>query len=213
MPTETISLTRALAEVKTLEDRIQKAILTAKFIDVVQGTAETPVDRAFRSKEELAARIQGDFQSIEALAARRAAMKAAITKANVVTLVKVGERTMTIADAVALKQALFLHQLLLDAMKQSQLQGTRQVEVLAKQLDEKIERLVQNSFQNVSKVSEEQFQSVRKPQAEAFEPKLLDPLRLNDKIRALESQLEDIQLNLDFALSEVNARTDVEISY
>jgi hypothetical protein len=213
MPTETISLTRALAEVKTLEDRIQKAILTAKFIDVVQGTAETPVDRAFRSKEELAARIQGDFQSIEALAARRAAMKAAITKANVVTLVKVGERTMTIADAVALKQALFLHQLLLDAMKQSQLQGTRQVEVLAKQLDEKIERLVQNSFQNVSKVSEEQFQSVKKPQAEAFEPKLLDPLRLNDKIRALESQLEDIQLNLDFALSEVNARTDVEISY
>ncbi|MDB5097682.1 MAG: My1 [Cyanobacteria bacterium RYN_339] len=213
MPTETISLTRALAEVKTLEDRIQKAILTAKFIDVVQGAADTPVDRAFRSKEELASRIQGDFQSIEALAARRAAMKAAITKANVVTLVKVGERTLTIADAVALKQSLFIHTMLLEAMKQSQLQGTRQVEVLAKQLDEKIERLVQNSFQNVSKVSEEQFQSVRKPQADAFEPKLLDPLRLNDKIRALEEQLDDIQLNLDFALSEVNARTDVEISY
>lgn len=213
MPTETISLTRALAEVKTLEDRIQKAILGAKFIDVVQGSAETPVDRAFRSKEELAARIKGDFQSIEALAARRAAMKAAITKANVVTHVMVGERTLTIADAVALKQALFIHQMLLEAMKQSQLQGTRQVELLAKQLDEKIERLVQNSFQNVSKVSEEQFQSVRKPQAEAFEPKLLDPLSLNDKIQALESQLDEIQLNLDFALSEVNARTDVEISY
>jgi hypothetical protein len=85
MVTETISLTRALAEVKTLEDRIQKAIVSAKFVDVVQGVQQTPVDRAFRSKEELAARIQGDFQSIEALAARRAAIKAAITKANVVT--------------------------------------------------------------------------------------------------------------------------------
>lgn len=213
MVTETISLTRALAEVKTLEDRISKAIVTAKFVDVVQGVQQTPVDRAYRSKEELASRILGDYQSIEALAARRAAIKAAITKANVATMVKVGERMMTIADAVALKQALYLHQMLLDAMKQAQLMSTRQVELLAKQLDEKIERLVQNSFQNVSKVSEEQFQSVKKPQAEAFEPHLLDPLRLNDKIRTLEAQLEEIQLNLDFALSEVNARTNVEISY
>ena len=66
---------------------------------------------------------------------------------------------------------------------------------------------------SLTRALEEQFQSVKKPQAEAFEPHLLDPLRLNDKIRALEGQLEEIQLNLDFAPSEVNARTDVEISY
>lgn len=213
MTTETISLTRALAEVKTLEDRIQKAIATARFVDVVQGTDDKPVDRGFQSKEELEARIKGDFASIEALTARRAAIKAAITKANVVTPVKIGAATMTIADAVNLKQSLYLQTMLLEQMKASLLQGTRQVEALAKALDEKVERLVQNSFQNVSKVSEEQFLSVKKPQADAFEPKLLDPLKVNEKVKALESRLEEIQLNLDFALSEVNARTDVEISY
>ena len=213
MTTETISLTRALAEVKTLEDRITKAIAGARYVDVVQGAQDKPVDRAYTSKDELEARIKGDFQSIEALTTRRAAIKAAITKANVVTTVKLGDRTLTIADAVNLKQSLYLHQMLLDAMKTSLVQGTKQVEHLAKALDEKVERLVQNSFQNVSKVSEEQFLSVKKPQADAFEPKLLDPLKINEKIKALESQLDEIRLNLDFALSEVNARTDVAISY
>lgn len=213
MPTQTMSLTRALAEVKILEERIQKGILTGRFVDVVQGNADTPVDRAYAHKSDLEKRIQGDFQSVEDLLARRSAVKSAITRANVATWVRLGDRQLTIADAVNLKQSLFLHQLLLDTLKQQLLQGTRQVEQLAKQLDEKVERLVQNSFQNVSKISEDQFLSVKKPQADAFEPKLLDPLGVAERIRALEAQLDMIRLELDFALSEVNAKTDIEVSY
>lgn len=213
MQTEKISLTRALAEVKVLESRIKTAINNAKFVGVTQGKGRQPVDRTFKSSEELVAKIKADSQSIDALIARRSAIKSAITKANVTTMVKIGDRALSIAEAVELKQSLPLQQTLLTAMKNATARGAQEVVQLATTLDQKIATLVQHSFQNVSKPTEEQFTSVSKPQLDQFQPDLLDPLDVKEKIQKLEALLEDVKLNLDYSLSEVNARTEVEISY
>lgn len=42
-------------------------------------------------------------------------------------------------------------------------------------------------------------------------PSIVDPLGLADRIRSLESEIEDFKSNVDFVLSESNAKTEVEI--
>jgi hypothetical protein len=42
-------------------------------------------------------------------------------------------------------------------------------------------------------------------------PSIVDPLGLADVIRNLETEIEDFKSNVDFVLSESNARTEVEI--
>jgi hypothetical protein len=213
MTTENISLTRALAEVGTLDDRITKAIAAARFVGVVAGKEGKPTDRQFRDRGELESRIKADVQSIDALIARRAAIKAAITKANVLTSVTIVGREMTIAEAVELKRSMAVQERLLLTMKSSVQRGVQEIVALAKALDEKIATLVQHSFQNVSKPTPEQFESVSKPQVDQFGPDLLDPLDVKTRIEKLERHIEDVKLNLDFALSEVNAKTEITISY
>ena len=40
---------------------------------------------------------------------------------------------------------------------------------------------------------------------------MIDPCKLSDKIKALEDEIEEFEANVDFALSESNALTQIEV--
>jgi hypothetical protein len=52
---------------------------------------------------------------------------------------------------------------------------------------------------------------VAKPQRNLKEAALLDPMKIADKIKALEDEISLIKTELDYALSEVNAKTEIEV--
>lgn len=208
---EKISLTRALTEVKTLEDRISKATQAGDFLGVVVGKNEVPTNRNFKTRKEVEDSITAQFQALEAMTARRKAIKTAITKANVTTLVKVGSVEMTIAEAVDLKQSLWIKERLLQQLVSNVTVRAREVEQLTRELDAKIERLVTQLYGGDKKVEAAQTEEVKRTQYEQYGPALVDPVNLVAKINALKAEVDEIKLNLDFALSEVNAKTEIEI--
>lgn len=214
MPTEVMSLTRALAELKSLDDRILRAISEAVLVGVVKGSSETPLDRKHKSKEALETAIKASGQSVEALMARRTAIKRALTNANAVTMVNINGQSMTIADAIDLKQQLGTKDHLLRTMVNALHQAASQVDAQNRELEAQVERMVLGMFANdKGKVDPEVGKSVRQAQLAQHEARLVDPLNLSDKIFKMKEELDGIRLNIDFTLSEVNAKTEVTVSY
>jgi hypothetical protein len=210
-PAETITLTRALAEIKVLGDRITKSVTASRFCGAVYGKDKSPVDREFKSADSLAARISGDWASIQDLLARRQAVKSAIARANVSTFVTIGGVEVSIADAVIMKNQIPFQEELLRVMRRDLSNRQAEVKKLEEDLDKKIGVMVGQAFQNVAKVTEEQYSSVAGPQLAQFKPELLDPLGVGEQIKALEDHIQEVKLHLDFRLSEINAITKIEI--
>lgn len=210
---EVISLTRALAEVKVLEDRILKATNELSLVTVVVGKDNVPVDRNFKTAEDFAAKAQAGLQRITDLSARRGAIKKAITITNSTTLVTIGNREMTISDAVDLKNTLPNRKALLDQMVRNFNDGVARANKANSELDVKVERLVTQLYSGDSKATPDQTKAVRDAQVEQYGTNLANPLDAVVLIKQLRDEIEEVSLNLDFALSEVNAKTELSLVY
>lgn len=212
MPTERMSITRALTELKTLDDRIAKAIVSAPMIGVVKGDKETPTDRAYKTKGEMVQSIESGMQSINALMTRKSAIKRATILANATTMVKIGQKEMTIAEAIEAKREIPHKETLLRQMMNKLTSATMVVDREMASIDQQHERMVTNMGEKVTN-AQELAETVRKTLLANHEPKLLDPLGLSDTIKKLGEEIDEIKLNVDFALSEINASTEIEVTY
>lgn len=210
---ETMTLTRALAEVKRLGERINKATNEAKFVGLVKGKQHTPVDRTFVSADQLKARIEGDLQSVRDLMLRRAAIKSAISFANSNTSVKVGDSFMTISEAVEKKNSVSYERNLLSKFKAQLQSAATALEQAERELNASCERQVQNSFAGGQKPGEDAIRAVIQPVIDIHKVSLFDPIGLSNLIEKTERDLDNFLHNVDFALSEVNAKTEIEVKY
>lgn len=205
-----VTVTRALAELKLLEAKIKKK--TAQ-LDVV-GTYQkrSPVVRGTnldRDRYEQTAR--GQWDSVEQLLERRDKLKAAIIASNASTTVTVQDKTMTVAEAIARKQALPLRiQLVKEAKAQLQV-ALEDVETARAQLDARVETMLTTNLGTDKKTDPQMWETVAKPFIEQNEVRLLDPLRLEGNLERRYDELISFETEVDFALSEANARTTIEI--
>ncbi len=216
--TESISLTRALVEVKTLDDRIKKNILAQSFVLLSKGIkAKRPINGQFTSTEEASKAINTDYQSTQDLIKRRSKIKTAITKANVSTSVTINGDVMTISEAIDLKTVVEYKQLMLSAMN-------RQLSQLANNIEQnriQMEANVQTSITNLlgadgkTKAGVEQnaalIDSTKAAIMEMHDLALIDPLDVKAKIKELNDEIYGIKNEIDFVLSEANASTKIEI--
>ena len=84
-----ISITRALAQVKSLNDRIARGSNANFITTLVGGKHGTGV-----SEQEAAAIMVSNLQSVQGLIAQRTALKGAIVKSNSVASVTINEVVM-----------------------------------------------------------------------------------------------------------------------
>lgn len=200
-----ISVTRALAQLKTLNDRIQRAS-AEQFVTRVAGGKHT-------SGEELTkitARIEANYQSVVDMLAQRAKLKAAVVLSNANTQVDVGGVTMTVAEAIERKGSIELERNLLRHLATQQARETTHVAMEQRALDAKVETLLGQAVGKDRKVDAAELQAIRDAVEGNAKPELLDPLKVQEKIEALNKAIDDFTLDVDFALSEVNARTLIE---
>jgi len=61
------------------------------------------------------------------------------------------------------------------------------------------------------KVDASMFEAIAKPQREQKEASLIDPIKINDVIKSLEDEISLVETELDFTLSESNAKTEIEV--
>ena len=104
MTMQKISVTRALVELKRLDERIGKAISGGLFIARTVGRDTNK--KVVGSSDSVAAvekRIQGSFDKVTSLITNREKIKSALVMSNATTHVSIMGRNVTVAEAIELK--------------------------------------------------------------------------------------------------------------
>lgn len=210
---EAMSITRGLAELKRLDDKIQRASREGVFVAVTTGkNTSQKVHEVSMTVDAAKTKIQSSFDTLYGLFTLRASLKAAIVKSNAVTMIKILGREVTVAEAIEMKTSVANKKLLVAIMQQQYAKCNSTVAVLNAKLDEVIEANLKTIYgADKSKADPLAYESIAKPQREQKEAALLDPKDVVKKIADLTEEISVIETELDFTLSESNARTIIEV--
>ena len=196
---QSISITRALTELKTLDKRIQKTIDTSSFVSY-QGQ--------FHQPSPYTKTAQNDYQSVVDLLERRKNIKSKIIMCNAVTMVNICGKDMTVAEAIETKSSIKHYKNLLAKMKQQYAESNKQVEMINNKVRNDLENKTTRENKDDKTMDLVEFS---KKYMDMHGVKLYDPLGINVKIEHIENYIRDFENEVDYILSEKNATTMIEV--
>lgn len=206
---ETMSIAKALTELKMLDKRITRRIDNALFIDVRQNSEDKTISGL--SVKDSTERIQTDYQSVRALIDRRNQIKMMIVGSNATTKVRIGQKDFTVAEAIERKNSIDYDQRILDNLRHNVARAKSKTEQLNDSVENTLNTLLGDQMKSESKekttTTIEFIEQYRKLNGFA----MLDPIGAEKLIEKLAEEIEDFELNVDVALSESNARTEIAL--
>ena len=168
------------------------------------------------SIQEFGSKVSSNYQAVTDLIRRVDAIKAAISKSNAETIINVGGREMTVAEAIyQMKYGLKTKKMLLNTL-QTQLQFAQsQLEEDTKKSEQRLEKTIETLYGNKDKtnINTDAIMAFKKKYNMENQPVLIDPIDINKKINALSLEIDQFELNVDSALQVSNATTTIEIEY
>lgn len=209
MTKQKMTIHRALSELKLIDSKIEKQINEIVPSGIYQ---KGKLINNYVKEEDFSTSAKSKFDSVNDLIARKNAIKSAIVEANGVTKVKVSEKEMTIADAINFKAAIKFKKKLIETLKARQQQAVAQLNQQNTIVEQNVQRILEATFgkENV-KAGKDDVESVRKPYMDANEFHLFDPLKVAEKVEAIEKEVGDFEMEVDAVLSEINAVTFIEV--
>ena len=205
---------KALYELKMLDKRINESIMSAEFCRANKHS-NVKIDGGTIAEYEAAA--VSKYQSTMDMIVRRDAIKRAVVASNAATEVTIGGNRYTVADAVELRRhGLSYRRTLLQAMT-LQLKRVRSTieqkngEELTRAADKMVE--VYYGRQTDVKAITEEMKATREKFIEDNTYELLDPIRIENRIRELDKEITAFETEVDSALSVSNAVTEITVSY
>lgn len=211
---EVMTVHKALCELKMLDKRINESIMSAEFCRANKHS-NVKIDGGTIAEYEAAA--VSKYQSTMDMIIRRDAIKRAVVASNAVTEVTIGGNRYTVADAVELRRhGLSYRRTLLQAMT-LQLKRVRSTieqkngEELTRAADKMVE--VYYGRQTDVKAITEEMKATREKFIEDNTYELLDPIRVENRIRELDKEITAFETEVDSALSVSNAVTEITVSY
>lgn len=216
MTTESMSIHRALVELKTIDSRIEKAVDSAKFCVAAKVGSKK---LGAITVDEFKTAAQASYNSAMDLINRRNAIKAAVSKSNAVTEIKVGDKTYTVAEAISLKQhGMEFLEYLLNHIQVQYANETSQITSLNLRVETKADDMVKTIYGGEAKVKDADPEAVaraRNTYIEQNSMELVDGLTKGCPaiIKELETQINTFNNEFDSALSVSNAVTQITFSY
>lgn len=213
MTTERMSIHKALAEIKVLDNRIIDAITDGTYClankhsnDKIKGV----------TVDEYKKVMQGCYDKVNDLINRNNAIKKAVTLSNAVTKVKINGVEFTVAEAIWMKNhGIEFKEELRDILKRQY--NKAQAEIIAHNgddLDKRAEQYVIGLYgSKEGKIDTEAFEKTKKEFIKANQYDLVDPISILEKIDQLEEEISKFKSEVDATLSESNAVTEIEITY
>lgn len=217
MTKEQMTIHKALAELKTMDDRINKAIREATYVLAVKHSAEKINGVIIADFKD---RMKSGYQKVNDLMARRDAMKRAIVLSNATTKVKVGGVEYTVAEAIEMKNhGMEFKKVLLNNL--SYAYNSALVEFnrnSGEALEKKAEAYVLSVIQSQPKdskmtVDDDAMKSLRQTYINNNSYDMLDPINIAKVIETLDAEINEFEADVDAALSVSNALTVIEFEY
>lgn len=211
MATTTMSITRGLSELKLLDSRIGRSIESGKYVIAYKKSAKK-VD-GIHTPEEFVENAKSSIQSVRDLIERRNKIKSAIVDSNAKTVVEIGDKKMTVAEAIERKSSIEYEKNLLNTLRYQY--GTQGVKLNTQNesVNDKLNQLIEVSFgkEGKQKVNQNEIEAISKPYLEQNEWVLLNPLKVDELIEEMSNEIDTFLNEVDFVLSESNTLTKIEI--
>lgn len=196
-----MTITRALTELKLLDKRIQRSIQESVFGGFLVG--KKPMT-GFVNQEEIEKTAKANYQSATDLIKRRNAIKSAIVQSNAVTYVVIGDKSMTVAEAIERKTSIDYEKMLLNKLKNDYTKLVRHVDSVNEEVKNRLDKHLETLYGKDGKVRASENEELIKPFLQENEAKFVDPLNLKAKIEELTIEIEEFEAEVDFVLSESN---------
>lgn len=213
MTKETMTVHKALAELKLLDDRIAKSTKEGIYC-VGKKHSEKTINGI--PAEEVVETIKSQYSKVTDLIKRRKAIKRAVVLSNAVTEIEIGGKVYTVAEAIEMKnhgidfERDLKFQMERRFSEQTLNAHARNGEALEKRADQYVTALFgQKETKNLSAEAEE----TRKKFLEANRYEIIDPLSIQALAEQLGEEIAAFTADVDSALSCSNALTNITIEY
>lgn len=213
MTKETMTVHKALAELKLLGSRINKAISDAKCCACVKNSA-TKVNGM--TIDEFKDSTKSSYQSILDMIRRRDAIKKAVAKSNAVTTVEIDGVIYTVAEAIWMNQSgMDANELLYQKLKQDYASAVAQSDRNNVSLDDKAEQFIISMAGSKDKVSinSEELKNAKKTYIDSNTCSVVSGFDVSKELKDLEAKINSFRAECDAALSTSNATTIIEVVY
>lgn len=211
MKTETMTIHQALIELKTLDKRISAKIDEQKWC---AANRHSNSKIGGKSIEEFKTSVREQWQSLNDLFARRAALRRAVGRSNAETTVDICGVPYTVSEAIEMRdRGIAIKNLFMGVLAKQNKIETQRVEQENLELTGKADDYITRMFGTKDKANADDVKKLRDAYIEANTWEFIDPLGLDKKIEALKQEIEDFNSAVDCALSVSNAVTTVTIEY
>lgn len=203
-----ITIARALVELKSLKGRIERAgSLPIAGITIGLGEYQKPQNSEFSDLTALSKTIQGNFDSIQALLRRREAVKRALVKANAETVVDIANKKYTLAEAIELKTFVNSRKALLANMSRQLRAAVQAIQTMENQMEERVD----GRRAEMVGASEDALKATVDNIRNRNTPTLITHQNLSEFIITQMKEVEDFEQEVDVALNEANAKTEIVV--
>ncbi|GGI16303.1 hypothetical protein [Gottfriedia solisilvae] len=203
-----MTLTRALAELKMLDKRIEKTINESQYIAYEIGNKGI---KGFQQKDEFITYAKGQYESVLKLIDNRKKIKAALVKANAVTVVEIAGESMTLAEAIERRNSINHEAVLLRVLSQQFSKVTNKVELENISVQERLDNLLESQFGKDGKTKNDDTKDLIDLYNTKHAAKIVDPIGLRNVIQKYQDKYDQFSTEVDFILSETNAKTEIEV--
>lgn len=213
MTTETMTIHKALAELKILESRIMKTVGDGTYC-VANKHSNEKINGV--SIEDYKKVMQSAYDKVVDLITRYKTIKKAVTLSNAKTVVKIGEEEYTVAEAIWMKNhGVEFDELLLNELREQY--NKAQAKILKQNgndLEQRAEQYVVGIYgSKEGKTNTDDFEKTKQDFITSQTFELVDPIGILEKIEVLEEKISVFKAEVDAVLSTSNALTVVEINY
>lgn len=217
MTTEKMTIHKALSELKTIDDRIIRAIRSNTYVLAVKHSAEKINGVKVNDFKD---NMKSGYQKVTDLIARRDAMKRAVVLSNATTKVQIGDKSYTVAEAIEMKNhGMEFKKALLQNLYAAY--GSAQNEfnknngdALEKKAEQYILAVIAAQPKDAKmSVDSEAMKAMRQTYIDNNKYDMVDPLDVAKLIEAIDTEINEFNTEIDAALSVSNALTVIEFEY
>lgn len=212
-----MSITRALAESKTLKERISKKTRELRPFAVTVGQ-KIRGDRGYLDVDTFSKEIREEVESLKSLISRREAIKKAIDDSNYKTKVAIGGIEMTVLEALNKKNCLELSEKLLVQLERELRLAKSDVEAAFSENQRRIQSMTDDEIKASAangRTSKDEKENILKKYTDMVEAssgvELQDPGNCQEWIKKLQEDIENFKHEVDYVLSESNSTTLISV--
>ena len=207
---EQMSITRALAEKKLLDKRIEKTISQAKFVTFAKSNSKD-VEKNI-TKEDYCKDAKATLQSIKDLIDRKSRIDSAIAVSNATTNIEICGVTTTVAEAISRKNNIEFERGLLNSLKTQLANAKYSVDARNQDVESKLQTLLVSMVgkENTKNMSEEAMK-ISAQYLSDNEFAIVDGVDAKKLVESMEKEIDEFLFNVDFCLSTSNTLSTIEI--